>query len=309
MAVNADYSSLVGQRLPTASGYPAGCACRHYIGLRGNTTVLRFTLNQHSPQSQQSREGNGAPLPVNNLFTPSCDAQSPAHATIVLIPMSPDSALAASLAHVSAKKRGVWAVVEILERVGAFLLLIVLSPLLILVAATVVLLSRRSPLVAHLRVGQYESPLWTLKFRTMWTNPKPGLHSASLVEYIVDESGMDYKSTYDPRVTSNFARFCRRFSIDELPQLSNVVRGEMSLVGPRPLTDGELKKHYGFDAPSILLEKPGITGLWQVRGRSRLTYEERRRMDLFLVRNRSLRLYFTILLRTTLVVWKGEDGW
>ena len=223
--------------------------------------------------------------------------------------MSPESALAASLANASAKRQAVWALIEILERIASALALILLSPLLILVAATVVLLSRRSPLVAHLRVGQHGTPLWTLKFRTMWTSPKPGLPSPTLVEYIVDESGMDYKSTYDPRVTSAFARFCRRFSIDELPQLINVVRGEMSLVAPRPLTDGELKKHYGFDAPAILLEKPGITGLWQVRGRSRLTYEERRRMDLFLVRNRSLKLYFTILLRTMLVVWKGEDGW
>jgi exopolysaccharide production protein ExoY len=223
--------------------------------------------------------------------------------------MSPDTALAASLADSYRKKRAIWTVIEIVERIASFLALIILSPLLALVAAAIVTLSRRSPLVAHLRVGQFGTPLWTLKFRTMWPTPKPGLPSATLVEYIVDESGMDYKSTFDPRVTSAFARFCRRSSIDELPQLINVVRGEMSLVAPRPLTDGELKKHYGFDAPAILLEKPGITGLWQVRGRSRLTYEERRRMDLYLVRNRSLKLYFTILLRTMLVVWKGEDGW
>jgi undecaprenyl-phosphate galactose phosphotransferase len=223
--------------------------------------------------------------------------------------MSPDTALATSLAHAAPKRRAIWAVIEMLERVASFLALILLSPLLILVTVAIVALSRRSPLVAHLRVGQVGTPLWTLKFRTMWTALKPALPSATLIEYIVDESGMDYKSTYDPRVTSAFASFCRRTSIDELPQLINVVRGEMSLVGPRPLTDGELKKHYGFDASTILLEKPGITGLWQVRGRSRLTYEERRRMDLFLVRNRSLQLYFTILLRTMLVVWKREDGW
>jgi len=223
--------------------------------------------------------------------------------------MSPDSALAASLAHGSTKRQPIWAVIEILERIASAVLMLVLSPLLLTVAATVVVLSRRSPLVAHLRVGQFGHPLWTLKFRTMWTSPKTGFPGTTLVEYIVDESGMDYKSTFDPRVTSAFAGFCRRSSIDELPQLINVMSGQMSFVGPRPLTDGELKKHYAFDAPTILLEKPGITGLWQVRGRSRLTYEERRKMDLFLVNNRSLKLYFTILLRTMLVVLKAEDGW
>jgi exopolysaccharide production protein ExoY len=129
------------------------------------------------------------------------------------------------------------------------------------------------------------------------------------MERIIDECGPEYKHSADPRVTSSFARFCRRYSIDELPQLVNVLRREMSLVAPRPLTEGELHRHYGHDAAEILLVKPGITGLWQVTGRSRLTYEQRREMDLYLVRNRSLKLYFTILLRTIPAVLKGKDGW
>jgi lipopolysaccharide/colanic/teichoic acid biosynthesis glycosyltransferase len=188
-------------------------------------------------------------------------------------------------------------------------MLILLAPLLLLVAIVIAALSRRSPLVSHLRVGQFGAPLWTLKFRSMWPEPATGFPKTSLIERIVDESGIDYKSTYDPRVTSSFARICRRFSIDELPQLVHVVRGEMSLVGPRPLTEGELRKYYGHDAALILQAKPGITGLWQVRGRSRLTYEGRRSMDLFLVQNRSLKLYLTILLRTMAVVARAEDGW
>ena len=144
----------------------------------------------------------------------------------------------------------------------------------------------------------------------MW--PERGGNSlrAGVVEYIVDESGPESKSSADSRVTSRFARFCRRFSIDELPQLINVLRGEMSLVAPRPLTRGELIKYYGRDAAEVLLIKPGITGLWQVAGRSRLSYGERRELDLFLVRNRgSLKLYVTILLRTIPAVLKGQDGW
>ncbi len=121
--------------------------------------------------------------------------------------------------------------------------------------------------------------------------------------------GPESKGFGDPRVTSRFARFCRRFSIDELPQLINVLRGEMSLVAPRPLTRTELIQHYGFDAAEVLRVKPGITGLWQVAGRNRLTYAERRELDLFLVRNNgSLKLYFTILLRTIPAVLKGQDG-
>ena len=129
------------------------------------------------------------------------------------------------------------------------------------------------------------------------------------IEYIVHDSGPEYKSSADPRVTSRFARFCRRFSIDELPQFVNVLRGEMSLVAPRPVTESELKKYYGCDAEEVLRVKPGVTGLWQVMGRSSLTYRQRCEMDLFLVRNRSLKLYLTILLRTIPAVLTGKDGW
>src|SRR5262249_54879892 len=144
------------------------------------------------------------------------------------------------------------------------------------------------------------------KLRSMWAGRS---RCPALIEYIVDDSGPEYKNSEDPRVTSRFARFCRRFSIDELPQLINVLRGEMSLVAPRPLTESELKRYYGLDAEEVLRVKPGITGLWQVMGRSRLTYPERRKMDLFLVRHRSLKLYLVILLRTIPAVLRGKDGW
>jgi exopolysaccharide production protein ExoY len=202
-----------------------------------------------------------------------------------------------------------WNLIRPIEGAVSLLMLILLSPLMFSVAFAIVALSRRSPLVAHLRTGQFGVPFWTFKFRTMWPRPARAAHGVTLIEYIVDESGPRYKCSADPRVTSAFARFCRRFSIDELPQLVNVLRGEMSLVAPRPLTEGELKKHYGFDAAEVLLVKPGVTGLWQVMGRSRLSYEQRRELDLFLVRNRSLRLYLAILLRTIPAVLQGKDGW
>jgi exopolysaccharide production protein ExoY len=222
--------------------------------------------------------------------------------------MSTQSGIAEFQACQAPTDGGIWSLIRPLERVAAALLLIVLFPAMLLTAAAIALLSRRSPLVAHLRIGQFGVPLWTLKFRTMW-GATAGASRAGLVEYIVDECGPDYKRSADPRVSSAFARFCRRFSIDELPQLVNVLRGEMSLVGPRPMTQGELRRHYGTDAAETLLVKPGITGLWQVMGRSRLSFDRRRELDLFLVRNRSLRLYLTILIRTIPAALNGKHGW
>jgi lipopolysaccharide/colanic/teichoic acid biosynthesis glycosyltransferase len=222
--------------------------------------------------------------------------------------MATQSATAAFSACRRERERGVWNLIRPLERVFSLFILLLLAPWLALVAIAIAALSGRSPLVAHLRVGQFGAPLWTLKFRTMWPRRNPA-GGRGLIENIIDERGPSDKSSADPRITSKFARFCRRFSVDELPQLIHVVRGEMSLVAPRPLTVAELQKYYGSDASEILTLKPGVTGLWQVSGRSQLTYEQRREMDLFLVRHRSLRLYFTILLRTIPAVLTGKDGW
>jgi len=110
-------------------------------------------------------------------------------------------------------------------------------------------------------------------------------------------------------VSNWFARFCRRHSIDELPQLWHVIRGEMSLVGPRPVTDTEMRRYYDSDAMEVLQVKPGIAGLWQTSGRNRLTYAERRALDLEFVRHRSPRMYLRILLRTLPEVWSGSNSW
>jgi lipopolysaccharide/colanic/teichoic acid biosynthesis glycosyltransferase len=132
-----------------------------------------------------------------------------------------------------------------------------------------------------------------------------------LVEYLDPAQGATkaIKVESDSRVSSRFARFLRRYSVDELPQLANVLLGEMSLVGPRPLTASELRREYGPRAEIVLRAKPGITGLWQVSGRSRLSYPERRRLDLQLVEKKSLGLYLGILARTIPAVVSGRDAW
>ena len=108
---------------------------------------------------------------------------------------------------------------------------------------------------------------------------------------------------------SRFAAFCRRYSLDELPQLYHVARGEMSLVGPRPITLLELNEYYGASAAEVISLRPGLTGLWQVKGRNRLSYARRKRLDLFFVRNGSAGLYFQILLRSVSGVLSGRGAY
>jgi len=194
------------------------------------------------------------------------------------------------------------------ERTVAALLFLLVSPLLIALCAAVWLLSGRSPLVAIRRVGQHGAPLRMLKLRTMWPRERTGW-TAALMERIENEPVPAMKRGRDPRVTSALGCFCRRHSLDEWPQLLHVVAGEMSLVGPRPLTGQELDAYYGAEAAQVLQVKPGLTGLWQTRGRSRLTYHQRKRLDLFLARHRSARLYADILWRTLPCVWSGRDAW
>ena len=195
-----------------------------------------------------------------------------------------------------------------LERLCALAALFLFLPVLFGVACAIVCFSRRSPLIAHRRLGRGGSPFWVLKFRTMWpAAAEPA--DLRLVESVIEEPLESGKDADDPRVTSAFARFCRRHSIDELPQLVHVVCGQMSLVGPRPITRGEWRLHYEAVAPEVLDVKPGLSGLWQVNGRSRLSYEQRRRLDQILVRNRSLKLYFQILLWTLPEIWNGRNAW
>ncbi|HLK61854.1 MAG TPA: sugar transferase [Bryobacteraceae bacterium] len=207
-----------------------------------------------------------------------------------------------------------WQTIDVCERVVSVVLFTILSPILLVSAAVVSLLSRRVPLIAHRRVGYRGTTLWMLKLRTMWNSEAPGtsrrvVHTSRWVEYIEDVEGPERKKPGDARVTNWFARFCRKHSIDEMPQLWHVIRGEMSLVGPRPVTDVEIQQHYGTDAAEVLQVKPGLAGLWQVSGRNRLSYDERRRLDLRFVRNRSVRMYFRILLRTVPEVWSGSNSW
>jgi exopolysaccharide production protein ExoY len=199
-----------------------------------------------------------------------------------------------------------WQTIGICERIASVAILTALSPLVAGSALAVAIASRRSPFIAHRRVGWRGETLWMIKLRTMW-DAEP--RSASRwIERIGDGSYED-KDPADPRVPNWFARFCRRHSIDEIPQLWHVIRGRMSLVGPRPATAEELRLYYGEDAEEMLQVKPGMAGLWQISGRNRLTYTERKKLDLMYVRERSVRMYLKILLRTIPEVLTGANTW
>jgi exopolysaccharide production protein ExoY len=193
-----------------------------------------------------------------------------------------------------------------LEPVAAALALIVLSPLAFTIGIAIAVLSGRSPLIRHTRVGWRGTPLPMLKFRTMWENGVPDRYSAFVED--VSDSVPASKQRTDPRVVSKFAAICRRYSLDEIPQLYHVARGQMSFVGPRPITREELDRHYGPHFAEVLQLLPGLTGLWQVMGRSRLTYSRRMKLDLILVRRASPSLYFWILMRTVPIVVRGYDA-
>jgi exopolysaccharide production protein ExoY len=195
-----------------------------------------------------------------------------------------------------------------LEPFFAAIGLIVLAPFLIPLALAIRIVSGASPLVAHRRVGRYGSPLMVYKFRTMWPAANKKVRSSFLVERIAEERPVS-KQGRDSRVTSRFAAFCRRHSIDELPQLALVAAGQMSLVGPRPITRFELEEYYDSDAIEVLSLRPGLTGLWQVRGRSRLSYRARRRFDLFLTRYFSIALYCRIILLTIPELIFSRNAW
>ncbi|SQC29681.1 Putative colanic biosynthesis UDP-glucose lipid carrier transferase [Rothia kristinae] len=152
------------------------------------------------------------------------------------------------------------------------------------------------------RVGYQGEPFRMLKFRSMVPNAEQ--LKAQLMERN-EGNGVLFKMADDPRIT-RVGRFMRRYSLDELPQLFNVLRGDMSLVGPRPPLREEVE-HYEQDVHRRLLVKPGITGLWQVSGRSDLSWEESTRLDLYYVENWSVLSDLLILLKTVRAV-VAKDG-
>jgi exopolysaccharide biosynthesis polyprenyl glycosylphosphotransferase len=182
--------------------------------------------------------------------------------------------------------------------------LIFISPFLIVIALIIKLYDRGSVLYFQKRIGQNNKEFTVYKFRTMYE----GSHEQRAK--IMAETNKDprlAKDPQDPRVTKP-GLFLRRWSIDEIPQIINVIKGEMSLVGPRPPLAEEVNKYEKSETRRLLV-KPGLTGLWQVSGRSELDWEDAVRLDLYYVENWSLTLDILIIIRTAAAVWRGEGAY
>ncbi len=192
------------------------------------------------------------------------------------------------------------------DRVGAMMLLFLASPVVLVIAALVCLApdGRGPAIFRQERVGRNGRPFTLYKFRTMHVDAEARLAELRALN---DTDGELFKMRKDPRVTA-VGRWLRRFSLDEIPQLVNVVKGDMSLVGPRPPLASEVAG-YPADMRRRLVVKPGLTGLWQVSGRSDLSWEESIRLDVSYVENWSLAMDLAILARTVRAVVRSSGAY
>ena len=204
---------------------------------------------------------------------------------------------------------------RVFDVVGSASLLVLASPLMAAIATAIALTSPGPVIFRQRRLGKGCTPFVFYKFRSMLINADDSIHRefvTSLIQGQHDQINQQdaatpfYKIKSDPRLT-RMGGFIRRTSLDELPQLFNVLKGDMSLVGPRPPLPYEAEKYQSWHLRRILEIKPGITGLWQVEGRSRVSFDEMVRMDLRYTRDWSLLLDLKILTRTILVVLR-RDG-
>jgi len=197
-----------------------------------------------------------------------------------------------------------WVVKRTFDFVGAALLLLALSPLLALMALAIKLSSRGPIIYRSLRPGIGGQPFACLKFRTMYDNAD---EIQAELEHRNEVGGALFKIRDDPRVTP-VGRLLRRFSLDELPQLFNVLRGQMSLVGPRPLPLRDFERLDDWHRKRYLV-LPGMTGLWQVSGRSELDFDELVRLDFLYLERWSVFLDLSILLQTIPAVVRAKGAW
>jgi lipopolysaccharide/colanic/teichoic acid biosynthesis glycosyltransferase len=203
-----------------------------------------------------------------------------------------------------------------MDIVGSTLALIIFAPIFAIVALAIKTSSKGPVFFRQERIGQYGKRFIVLKFRSMYIDNDPGVHKAYVTKLIAGQAQRKpsngrgagvYKLTNDERVT-RVGAVLRRTSLDELPQFLNVLRGEMSLVGPRPPIPYELVAYQTWHRRRVLLAKPGITGLWQVNGRGRVKFDDMVRLDLQYASSWSPWMDIKILLRTPSAVILGEGA-
>ena len=190
-------------------------------------------------------------------------------------------------------------------------------PFFVAIAIAIKLTSKGPIFYRQVRLGQYGKRFTFLKFRSMYYRNDPSIHEQYVKQYIAGATGTEsavgcaqkpFKLTADPRITP-FGRFLRKSSLDELPQFLNVLAGHMSLVGPRPPVTYEFEHYDLWHRQRLMMMKPGITGLWQVAGRSRVKFDDMVRMDIRYVKSWSLWLDIKILLQTPVVILLGDGAY
>lgn len=229
---------------------------------------------------------------------------------------TPDAVIYPDLFELSGKKKVSQLIKRAMDVSGSALALIVLSPVLAALALLIKLTSKGPVFFRQERLGHFQVPFVFLKFRSMYVSTGEEIHKEYVQNFIagraeprsVDGCRIVYKITNDPRVTW-IGKFMRRASLDELPQFWNVFKGEMSLVGPRPPIRYEIEAYDVWHRRRLLEAKPGITGLWQIHGRSKTTFDEMVRLDLKYARTCSPLSDLKILLQTPRAVFSGDGAY
>lgn len=182
--------------------------------------------------------------------------------------------------------------------------LIVLSPVMLIVFLAIRFDSKGKAIYSQERIGKNLKKIKIYKFRSMYIN------SDEIFENFTDEQKKEFYKNFkldnDPRIT-RIGNFIRKTSLDELPQLINIIKGDMSIVGPRPIVEKEINK-YNRHAERVFSIKPGLTGYWQANGRSDTDYDERIKMDIYYLTNRSLSMDIKIIMKTFIAVIKKEGA-
>jgi len=213
------------------------------------------------------------------------------------------------------ERRASSALKRVMDIVGSVIAIVLASPVFLAIAIALKATSRGPIFFRQKRIGQHGEPFVFLKFRSMFVNNDASVHKEYVTQLIAGKAkrqpsngnGGVFKLTTDPRITPVGA-FLRKTSLDELPQFINVLRGEMSLVGPRPPVPYEVQAYEFWHRRRLLESKPGITGLWQVSGRSRVTFDEMVRLDLRYAKTWSPWMDIKILARTPAAVVLGAGA-
>ena len=193
---------------------------------------------------------------------------------------------------------------RVIDIILASIALILLSPLFAIIAIAIKLDSKGPVFFAHKRIGKNGKIIKLYKFRSMVINAEELIKSFTPEQ--MKEYKENYKLTNDPRITK-VGKFLRKTSLDELPQLINIINGDLSIIGPRPVIADELEK-YGTNKDKFLSVTPGLTGYWAANGRSNTTYEQRMQMELFYIDNMSLKMDIKVFFKTILSVVKKEGA-